>query len=140
MVSPRIVHLPEVFDIRLERVAEASNETLEAVLVDWVVNSMPELTVENMHDFGGKNEALTSIRLWTLVEQSLEILKRVDQDMKVLIDKDKQGDLSTAEQNELDALSNNYQDLTLLRTEILVELQERGHDIQTYMEVNAPKP
>ena len=140
MALPRTIHLPEVFDIRLERVAEASGETTESVLLDWVVHSMPELTVENIQDFSGRNEAFTTIRLWTLVEQSLEILKRVDREMKVLIDKDKQGYLTGSEQHELNDLSNHYHDLTLLRTKTLVELQERGYDVQSYLEKHAPKP
>lgn len=83
----------------------------------------------------------TDDELWRVVEDSLDNLKQVDRDMKVLIDKRKQGiQLSEVEQAELAALSNNYNDLVLLRTEALVELQERGHDIQSYIESVTPKP
>lgn len=77
--------------------------------------------------------------LWKLVETSLKDLRRVAKRMSQLTAKDKNNNLSDTEYIELEVAIEHYDIYTLLRTQVLVELQERGYDIQAYLKANAPK-
>lgn len=77
--------------------------------------------------------------LWSIVETSLDNLHQVSNKMTELTNKMRNEDLSTEENEELEFLTESYDFYTLLRSKALLELQERGHDIQSYLERIAPK-
>lgn len=77
--------------------------------------------------------------LWQLVETSLDNLRRVSNRMTKLTNKMRNEGLTETENEELETVTEAYDWYTLLRSKALLELQERGHDIQSYLERIAPK-
>lgn len=127
--------VPEEFSTLLQAVIVASGETAQVILRDWIKYSVPELETIDVDKFVRAFDDYTDIQLWTLVEQSLARLKQVDYGMKVLSDKRKQGtQLNDNETAELEGLSDDYNDLVLLRAKALLELKQRGYDVNAYNE------
>lgn len=77
--------------------------------------------------------------LWELVETSLDNLLQVGNRMTKLTNKMRNKDLSIEENEELEFVTEAYDWYTLLRSKALLQLQERGHDIQSYLEWIAPQ-
>jgi hypothetical protein len=73
----------------------------------------------------------TDDELWAVVDQRLT--QKQDTRLRRLIALGKQGQLSVDEQAEMERLVHLVDHHMLLRSEALLLLQQRGHDIDTYL-------
>jgi predicted NUDIX family phosphoesterase len=69
--------------------------------------------------------------LWAVVDQRLT--QKQDTRLHELIALGKQGQLTADEQAEMESLIDLVDHQMLLRSEALLLLQQRGHDIDTYL-------
>jgi hypothetical protein len=72
-------------------------------------------------------------QLWAIVYQRLAWPQR--ERLRDLTERGKQGNLTSAEQNELETLIERADHLTLLRSEALGLLKQRGEDIDRYLKL-----
>ena len=73
----------------------------------------------------------TDDELWAVVDQRLT--RKQDTRLRQLIALGKQGQLAADEQAEMERLVDLVDHRMLLRSEALLLLQQRGHDIDTYL-------
>jgi len=73
----------------------------------------------------------TDDELWAVVDQRLT--QKQDTRLRRLIALGKQGQLSVDEQAEMEQLVDMVDHQMLLRSEALLLLQQRGHDIDTFL-------
>ena len=74
----------------------------------------------------------TDDELWAVVDQRLT--QKQDARLRELIALGKQGQLSADEQAEMEQLVDLVDHQMLLRSEALLLLQQRGHDIDLYLQ------
>lgn len=127
------IELPEKLDILLKQVVEASGETGESVLLDWVITSLNGMRAKPIDVQLEEFATFSTIHLWTIVQEVLDYPKKLNNRYPELIQKSKNGTISEVEQSESEDLGILYNKYVLLRTEALVELQERGYDIKGYI-------
>lgn len=123
------VEIPPSIYERLRREAEQSHRTLEEVLIEDLAllsgEAVMELTVQ---------ESFSDEKLWAIVHQQPDEAQK--QRTKTLIALSKERPLTPDEQAELEALIDLEDQYVLLRSQALVFLQERGHDIDSYLKRN----
>lgn len=128
------VDLPEELYERIREVAERNERSVEAVLRE---------SLEVM--FGSESEEPTNQaphletyrddQLWAVVYQRIAWPQR--ERLRDLMTRGKQGDLTAAEQTELEALLDRADHFTVLRSQALRLLKQRGHDIDRYLKPGA---
>lgn len=128
------IHLPEKLDHCLEQVAKDSGESCEDILSEWLISSLNGTRAKSIDTRLEETSSYSTIHLWMIVQRGLGFPSRLDKRMVELIQKGKEGIISETEQSELEDLGVLYGKYVLLRTEALVELQERDYDIKGYFE------
>ena len=130
------IELSEEYAQMMREIAQLANQPIEIVIAELAqLSSSETIDTQLVHV-----NTFSTIRLWSTVHVGLMFPDFLNKRMSQLIQYSKQGNLSSAEQDELDDLIVLYDKYTLLRSYALVELQDRGYDIQTYLDENAPNP
>jgi hypothetical protein len=126
-----VLKLPDPLYQRVREMAEASNRTVELLLLESIDSRFRQLVFE------GDLEAMlaglavySDAQLWAVVQSRLEPERSAR--LHELADQSKQGDLPEAEQRELDLLLDLADRQMLMRSEALRLLNERGHDVAAY--------
>lgn len=121
------ISLPEPLFELVQKAAMQNDQSLETV----IVNSLTVLFGAIPDD---PNEMLTTLQEFTDDQLWAIIYQRMPQSEESRLDelgaKGKRGELSAVEQAELDKLLYRVNTYTLLRTQVLVLLQERGYDVE----------
>jgi len=129
-MSQKLITLPisdELYE-RLQETAEASDRTVEEVLLETI-----DVTFQTNTDLAPL-EALTNYsneQLWGVVYSRLSWSQSLR--LRELSDKNKQQELTEAEETELDRLIDLVDQYMLLRSEALLLLKQRGQDINAYL-------
>ncbi len=132
------IEIPEERVKTIREVARLAQQPVEVVISELVQFSIPP--TQTIDTELAEVKTMSSIRLWAMVQKGLGFPEALDKQMINLIQKSKDGIITDAEQTELNELIVAYDKYTLLRTEALVELQERGYNVQSYLKETAPKP
>lgn len=125
------LQIPDELYARIEQAAADSARSTEAVLQDSIDIMFSEPTDNAiMEALLAAMPFYTERQLWAVVYGRLPLEKSFR--LHELVDKAKQGATSTSEESELDELVALVDRYMLLRSEALVMLKERGHDIDSY--------
>jgi hypothetical protein len=120
------IELPLSIYERLQQEAEQSSRSIEEVLVENLAllsgESIMELTVQ---------DSFSDEKLWAIVHQKPNGIRQ--KRIRDLIAKGKQRPLSDDESAELDSLVDLADHLVLLRSQALLLLKQRGHNINAYI-------
>lgn len=134
MSQPTVeLHIPpEVYE-RARQIARASQRSVESVLLDGLTllfGALPDASVspDALADYGDE-------QLWALVYQRLAWPQ--DTRLRELIALGKQGQLSAEEKVEMQRLLDLVDHQMLLRSEALLLLKRRGHDVETKLKLGA---
>ncbi|MFW5709597.1 MAG: hypothetical protein ACOCX5_05190 [Chloroflexota bacterium] len=122
----------EIYE-RARQIASDSNRSLESVLLDGLAllfGDLPDtsLSPDALSDY-------TDEQLWAVVHQRLAWPQ--DARLRELIALGKQGQLTTDEQAEMERLVDLVDHQMLLRSEALLLLKQRGHDVETKLKLGA---
>lgn len=123
---------PEIYE-RARQIASESNRTTEAVLLDGLAllfGELPDasLSPDVLKDYSDE-------QLWALVHQRLAWPQEAR--LRELMTLGKQGALSADEQAEMERLIGLVDHQMLLRSEALLLLKQRGHDVETALKLGA---
>ena len=118
----------EIYE-RARQIASDSNRSLESVLLDGLALLFGDLPNTSLSPDALKD--YTDEQLWAVVHQRLAWPQ--DARLRELIALGKQGQLTTDEQAEMERLVDLVDHQMLLRSEALLLLQQRGHDIDTFL-------
>ena len=113
-------------------IAKGDNCSVESVLEDGLA-----LLFGSLGDVYGLLDRLNSFgddQLWELIHQRLTPSQ--DQRMRDLLYRGSEGTVTSQEKSELGAYADLIDRHMLLRSQALVLLKERGHDIETYLKAN----
>lgn len=121
------INLPdEVFET-IQRIAAHNNETMEAVVNEWLLlfadKPFARIQPDDLVHY-------TDVQLWAIVERRLlwfEIGR-----FHALMAKARQDDLTASEIGELDELLDEYNHMILVRSVAFRLLKERGYDVDSY--------
>ena len=122
----------EIYE-RARQIATDSNRSIESVLLDGLT-----LLFESLPDHSLSPDELKNYsdeELWVVVHQRL-ILPQ-DTRLRQLVELGKQGQLSTGEKAEMERLMDLVDHQMLLRSEALLLLKQRGHDIEQKLRLGA---
>ncbi|MCD4684522.1 MAG: hypothetical protein K8S97_01115 [Anaerolineae bacterium] len=125
--------LPADLYERVRQIAAEHDRSVETVLLETLRVMFGTLSA----DTNLEREALASFsdaQLWGVVHQRLAWPSR--ERYRELMARAKQGDLLPDEHGELDALVDQMDRYTVLRSRALRELQQRGHDISSYFKAS----
>ena len=119
---------PEIED-HVRVIAEEENCSIESILQEGLAllfggDSIGEYQLDRLN-------ACTDEQLWALIYQQLT--RSQDNRMRELLDRGAQGTLTEQENAELTYFVDLVGRQTLLRSRALALLQERGHDIDAYV-------
>jgi hypothetical protein len=128
--------LPEDLYERVRQVAEQSQRPLERVLVESIrlLFVLPP-TATDVATILTAMPSYSDAQLWAVVYQRLAWPQ--SQRLHELSAKNKREELPENEQSELEYLLTLNDHAMLLRSEALLLLQNRGHDLATYLEHRA---
>ena len=134
-MSQSSVELQIPLDIyeRARQIATDSNRSVESVLVDGLsllfgTSSDSSLPLEKLKNYSDEE-------LWAVVNQRLVLPQ--DTRLRQLIELGKQGQLSIDEKSEMERLIDVVDHQMLLRSEALLLLKQRGHDIEQFLKRSA---
>lgn len=131
------IELPQEDAETMREIARLSQQPIETVIAEMIQHS--QYNNETIDTQLKQVQNYSSIRLWAMIQAGLGFPPMLDAQMLVLIQKSKDGTIFDKEHEELEDLRELYDKYVLLRTDALVELQERGYDIQNYLKETAPK-
>jgi len=130
------LRIPDELYQQVEKAAQASERPVENVLLDSIslfVN-YPQ-TPQQLDKWVEQLSNYTDSQLWSVVYHRL-----VENDalrLSELSDKNAEGKLTSQEQDELTSLLQLVDRDMLLRSEALLLLQQRGHDVQPYLKLKS---
>ena len=127
------LQIPPAIYQRARQIASESNRSPESVLLDGLA-----LLFGDLPDTSLEPDALKSFsdeQLWAVVHQRLAWPQ--DTRLRELIALGKQGQLSEAEETEMERLMGLVDHQMLLRSEALLLLKQRGHDVETKLKLGA---
>jgi len=130
------LHIPDALYKQVEKAAQASERPIENVLLDSIslfVN-YPE-TSQQLDKWVEQLTNYTDAQLWGVVYHRLAENDALR--LSELGDKNKQGKLNTQERDELNNLLYLVDRDMLLRSEALLLLQQRGHDVESYLKLQS---
>jgi len=128
--------LPEDLYERVRQVAEESQRPLERVLVESIrLLFVPPSTSTDVATTLAAMPSYSDAQLWAVIYQRLAWPQ--SQRLHELSTKNKLGKLTEDEQSELKHLLTLNDRAMLLRSESLLLLKNRGHDIAAYLERGA---
>ncbi len=130
------LEIPDDLYEQVQQIAEASERSPEAILLESIdvlfrqpaaSTSIDRLLSELPH--------YSDAQLWGVVNRQLPWMQTLR--LRELSGRNKQGALSTIEQTELNTLIDRGDRYMLLRSEALLLLQQRGHEIKSYLKLGA---
>lgn len=131
MTTPPItLQLPEDIWHRLERMAEATHQPLEEVLVQSIQGNLPPSVDDLPADLQGEMAALQDVNddaLWAIAKETLP--KDQWRRHQVLLGKNSSRGLTEAQRVELSQLRHMTDRLVLRRSYALALLKWRGHTL-----------
>lgn len=119
---------PELYE-RVAQIAKASNRTVEDVLmaqIGQIFGTSPDDDIEMFTLY-------TDGQLWGIVHDQLS--NEDETQLEMLITLGKQGQLLPHQQDELENLLALVDEKMLRRSEALLILQQRGHNIRDYLKL-----
>jgi len=122
--APILLQLPDKLYERLREIADDSQRPMESVLIDSLTLLFGELPSINPQQL----TTYTDEQLWAVVHRLIAWPQ--DARLNELTAASKQGRLSSAEQTELESLINAYDQYVLLRSQALLILRQRGHNVE----------
>ncbi len=125
------LHIGSAIEQYVREIAQDENRSLEAVLEDSL-----KLLFSNSADGEASEDLLvycSDEQLWNLVHLRLTFAQ--DRRIRRLMDLGREDKLSLAEHREMESLLSLIDRQTLLRSQALLLLQERGHRPIQYMNV-----
>ena len=128
------LHIPDALYERVQQVAAASERPFESV----VVESLDELftQIDRAQNVDSALDALQEyedFQLWAVVKRRLSPAD--EEKLYAIKDKEKSRLASPEETAELDQIMKQVNRDMLFRSQALVILKERGHDIDTYLKM-----
>lgn len=126
--------LPDELYERIRKVAERNDRSVETVLRE-------SLEVMFGSEAGGPDnrasplESYRDDQLWAVVYRRMAWPQR--ERLRELVARSKQGDLTPDEQTELKTLLDRVDQFTLLRSQALYLLEQRGHSIERHLKLGA---
>jgi hypothetical protein len=129
MAATLSIHLDVPADLyaRIQEAASRSDQPVEAVLVESIGLLFGAPSIDWDH-LATTVETLTDAQLWALVYRRMAWVSAGR--LRDLTGRGRQAPLSEEEQVELDALIDEADRMTLLRSHALLILQQRGHNVQ----------
>ena len=122
----------EIYE-RARQIASDSNRSLESVLLDGLALLFGDLPDTSLSPDALKD--YTDEQLWAVVHQRLAWPQ--DARLRELIALGKQGQLTADEQAEMERLVDLVDHQMLLRSEALLLLKQRGHDVEKKLKLGA---
>ncbi len=129
--SPILLQLPDELYERLREIADYSHRPVESVLIDSLTllfGNLPTINPQELTNFSDE-------QLWALVHRPIAWPQDVR--LRELSDLGKHGALSVDEQSELETLIDAYDQYVLLRSQALLLLKQRGHDVEKRLKLGA---
>lgn len=125
------LEIPEDVYEQARDIARCGNRSVESVLQDGLsilfgTSSEVEVSPDSLVDFSDE-------QLWEVVHRRLSWAK--DSRLRTLMALGKEGRMSDQERQELEHIVAVVDRQMLLRTKALVLMKQRGHDIETYLEL-----
>ena len=125
------LEIPEDVYEQARDIARCGNRSVESVLQDGLsilfgTSFDVEVSPDSLVDFSDE-------QLWEVVHRRLSWAK--DSRLRSLMALGKEGRMSDQERQELEQLVAVVDRQMLLRTKALVLMKQRGHDIETYLEL-----
>jgi len=133
-MSQSIVELQIPLDIyeRAQQIATENNRSIESVLLDGLTllfgTSDDNISIDELKNYSDQE-------LWVIVNHRLTLTQ--DTRLRQLVELGKQGELSTAEKTEMEHLIDLVDHQMLLRSEALLLLKQRGHNIKHTLKLGA---
>ncbi len=123
---------PEIYE-RARQIARDSNRSVESVLLDGLsllFGALPDmgLSPDDLKDYSDE-------QLWAIVYQRLAWPQ--DTRLRELVALGKQGQISPDEATEMESLIGLVDHQMLLRSEALLLLKQRGHDVEKQLKLGA---
>jgi len=122
---------PDIYK-RAQQIAKDSNKSVESVLLDGLNllfgASDTHISIDELKNYSDQE-------LWIVVNHRLTLIQ--DTRLRQLVELGKQGQLSTAEQTEMEQLLDLVDHQMLLRSEALLLLKQRGHHIEQTLKLGA---
>lgn len=128
------VNVSEELYERIRDIAERNDRSVEAVLRESL-EVMFGAESEEIANQVPRLEDYRDDQLWAVVYQRMAWPQR--ERLRELVVRGKQGELISAEQAELEALLDRADHYTLLRSQALHLLKQRGHDVDRYLKPGA---
>jgi hypothetical protein len=123
---------PEIYE-RARQIARTSNRSVEAVLIESLTLLLGELPDTDLQP--DELKTFTDAQLWAIVHQHLAWPQ--DSRLNMLLAKGKQGILSDAERAEMERLMALVDHQMVLRSEALLLLKQRGHNVEAKLNLGA---
>lgn len=132
--QPVLLQLPEELYQRVLQITEESQRPLESVLVESLALMFGELPDRN--NFTPQTfETLTDEQLWAIVYRVLAWPQDVR--LRELTALGKQGSLTVEEHAEMERLIDQVDRYVLMRSQALLVLKQRGHDVEHRLKLGA---
>ena len=123
---------PEIYE-RARQIASESNRSIESVLLDGLALLFGDLPDTNLAPDGLQH--YDDEQLWAIVHQRLAWPQ--NSRLRDLMAQGKQGKLSEEEEAALERLIGLVDHQMLLRSEALLLLKQRGHDVEHTLKLGA---
>jgi len=129
--QPVTLELPEALYERVRQIAENSNRSLETVLMD----SLALLFGDDIELPPEMLKTLSDEQLWAIVHR--RFAWPLDTRLRELTDLGQRGALSQDEETEMTQLVDAVDRYVLLRSQVLLLLKQRGHDVEHHLKLGA---
>jgi hypothetical protein len=124
---------PELYE-RIHHTAEHTNRSLESVLIESLALLFGDLDAD-VDSLLSTLDSLSNDQLWAIIQRRLAWPQRME--LQDLTAKSKAGALSPIEQSKLEDLLDQVDRYTLLRSQALLLLKQRGQKVEPYLGINA---
>jgi len=131
------IEIPESHVNYMRKLAHLTGKPIEEILAEAILYPIPPIA--SVADQLSQLSNYTTAQLWSIILNGLDFPQELDERMQALIQKGKTEKLSPHESQELDDLMDLYDKYVVLRAKTITELQERGEDIQAYLQENKPE-
>jgi hypothetical protein len=129
-----LLQIPSALYERMRQVAEDSDRRVENVLLDSLILLYGDLPTDN--ELNPQTlETFTDDQLWAIVYRPLALPQ--DARLRQLTQWSKNSTLSDSEQEELEKLVDSADHFVLLRSQALLLLKQRGHDVERRLKLGA---
>lgn len=128
------LQLPDELFERVVEAAEAADRPIETVLLESLDVLFPAPNIGLEQSLNALSD-YSDTQLWAVVYRQVPWTQSLR--LRELSAKGKQAPLTNSEQHELEQLIDLVDRYMLLRSEALLLLKQRGHDIETYLRLGA---